>query len=941
MIALLFAIRNRLVQPFLIYINEALFILTFIFLLTSCSNNPPEKKFRIGFAQCTGTENWKKATRDGMQRELSFHPGTELIYRSANDNSDIQVMQIKELLRQNIDILLVSPNEAKPLTSVVEEAYNRGIPVVIIDRRTSSDLYTSFIGINNYELGKMAGNYVANLFQDSMNIVEVIGLNGSTPTSEREHGFEEGILVNPKIRIKTRLYGNWLQDKSSEEFLKIKNQLSPLDVVFAQNDPMALGAYEVYKTLGYEKSARFFGIDGLPGPGGGIQLVSDKILQATFLTPTGGEEAIRVAFKILTKQPFNRENILPTVVIDSTNVRIMKLQTDKIDNQQQDIEKQYSLLMEQQRIYRNQRNLLYVAITGLILALTLGSIAFFSLRHNRRINKTLAAQNEEILSQRNKLIEMTAKAKEATDAKFNFFTNISHELRTPLTLILGPLEDALSSAKLHFTIKNNLVVVHRNAIRLLRLINQLMDFRKIEEKKMKLGATENNLAEFVTETAHSFRDLALKKSISFNIINRAGDLRVWFDVTMLDKVIFNLLSNAFKFTNDQGTINVTLDQDTGNNMATVTVEDTGVGMAPDEIEHAFELFYQGHKTTFKGTGLGLSLSKELINLHHGDISIKSEKWKGTTFIVSLPVGKSHMEPGELLTGQPSLIETYEDVKIYTTDLDPVLNHEEISLNGKMEHSLLIIEDNDDLRTFLKRRLSGQYELHEAQNAARGISLAFDIVPDLIISDIILPGDDGLRLTEILKQDIRTSHIPIILLTAKGTIEDQIKGIRLKADAFIVKPFNLEYFEETIKSLLNNRSILREHYTSELPTESRSNSSTKIDRKFINEFTAIVESNLSNEDFSVDDICREIGVSRVQLYRKVKALIGYNVNDYILTVRLQKAKFLLADVQLNISEIAYKVGFSSQAYFSTVFKSKFSVTPSEYRERKRGLNKSSG
>ncbi|HMI63968.1 MAG TPA: helix-turn-helix domain-containing protein, partial [Puia sp.] len=252
-----------------------------------------------------------------------------------------------------------------------------------------------------------------------------------------------------------------------------------------------------------------------------------------------------------------------------------------------------------------------------------------------------------------------------------------------------------------------------------------------------------------------------------------------------------------------------------------------------------------------------------------------------------------------------------------------------------EHSVLVIEDNDDLRCFLKRRLGNEYELHEAEDAVSGIAMAYDIIPDLIISDIILPGEDGLQITEILKQDLRTSHIPIVLLTAKGAIEDQIKGIKLKADAFIVKPFNLEYLEETIKNLLNNRSVLREHYTSELPTESRSNASTKVTRKFINEFIAIVENNIPNEDFSVEDICREIGISRVQLYRKVKALMGYNVNDYISTVRLQKAKFLLADLQYTISEVASRVGYSSQAYFSTVFKSKFSLTPSEYREKKRG------
>jgi signal transduction histidine kinase/AraC-like DNA-binding protein/AmiR/NasT family two-component response regulator/cellobiose-specific phosphotransferase system component IIB len=905
-----------------------------LFNLCSCNHTNPEKKYRIGFSQCTGTENWKKATREGMQRELAFHPGTELIYRSAKDSSDLQVRQIKELLQQNIDILLVSPNEAQPLTSVVEEAFNRGIPVVVIDRKTSSNLYTSFVGVDNFELGRMAGNYVAHLFHDTVNLVEAIGLQGSTPSSERQRGFEEGIKENPRIHIKARVYGNWLQDKAYEAFIQIKEQLAPGDIVFAQNDPMALGAYEVYKKLGIENTARFFGVDGLPGPGGGIQFVSDKILQATFLNPTGGEEAIQTAFKILNKESFNKEIILPTVVIDSTNVRIMKLQTDKIDAQQQDIEKQEALLQEQQRIYHNQRNLLFSTIIGLVLAITLGSIAFFSLRNNRKINRSLAAKNEEVLQQRNQLMEMTAMAKEATEAKFNFFTNISHELRTPLTLILAPLEDVLSSPKLHFTIKSSLDLVHRNAIRLLRLINQLMDFRKIEGSNMKLKASENDIAAFIVDITNTFNDLARRKSISFNIMNKVGNLDLWFDVNMLDKVLFNILSNAFKFTNEHGSINVIIDKDLLSNMVLIKVEDTGIGMAPEEADHAFDLFYQGHKTSFKGTGLGLSLSKELIKLHHGLITVKSEKWKGTCFEIRLPLGNSHLEMSEILLEKPALINTYEDIKIYTTDIDPILQENGTNGISKKEFSILIIEDNDDLRTFLKRRLSEYYEIHEAENGGNGMAMAYDIVPDLIITDIILPGLDGSRITENLKQDIRTSHIPIVLLTAKASIEEQIAGIRLKADAFIIKPFNLEYLEETIKSLLNNRSLLREHYTSELPTESRSNSSTKIDRKFINEFIAIVENNLSNEEFSIDDLCREIGISRVQLYRKVKALIGYNVNDYILTVRLQKAKFLLANGDSSISEVAYKVGFSSQAYFATVFKSKFSVTPSEYKEKKK-------
>lgn len=305
---------------------------------------------------------------------------------------------------------------------------------------------------------------------------------------------------------------------------------------------------------------------------------------------------------------------------------------------------------------------------------------------------------------------------------------------------------------------------------------------------------------------------------------------------------------------------------------------------------------------------------------------------GTSFEIRLPTGQAHLLPEEMVSEKPSLITTYENIKIYTTDMEPVLLQTETATVFQKDKSILIIEDNDDLRAFLKKRLGDNYEIQEAENGGTGLSLAFDIVPDLIISDIILPGQNGLQITETLKQDIRTSHIPIILLTARGSITEQIEGIKSQADAFIVKPFNLEYLEETIKNLLKNRAVLREHFTSELPTETRSNSSNKIDRKFINEFTAIVENNLSNEDFTVENICKHIDISRVQLYRKVKALIGYNVNDYILTVRLQKAKFLLANEDLSISEISFRVGFSSQAYFSTVFKSKFGVTPKAFKEK---------
>lgn len=909
------------------------FVLLFCcFLNFSCINTIKEKHFTIGFSQCTGDNNWRKATVEAIKKEISFHPGSELIYKNAQDNSDLQVRQIKELIEQNIDILLVSPNEAEPLTSVVDEAFNKGIPVVMIDRKTSSGLYTSFVGTDNFEIGKMAGNYVANMFHDTANVIEVIGLPGSSPSSERKRGFAEGIRVNPHIHIKAQVYGNWLKEKSFEELLKIKDKLSSTDLVFAHNDPMAIGAYEVYKKLGMGKNTRFIGVDGLPGPKGGIQFVSDKILEATLLNPTGGEEAIQIAFKILNKELYNKENTLPTVIIDSTNVRIMKLQTDKISSQQKDIEKQQGILHEQQRIYSNQQTLLYISIVALLLVLVLGSIAFNALRNNRKINRRLATQNQEMLNQGNTLIEMTSKAKEATDAKFNFFTNISHEFRTPLTLILSPLGELLANTRIQQDTKQALQLIQKNAVRLYRLVNQLMDFRKIELKKMKLQVSENDIISFTNDIVDSYKVLAKNKNIYLQFLTSERGLYVWFDTTMLDKVIFNLLSNAFKFTKDNGFVHVSISKN--KEYAVIKIEDDGIGMTKEVIDHAFEPFFQGEYENYKGTGLGLALSKELMELHHGSILVKSEKKKGSIFEISLLLGNSHFQKSELVTtvNRESVIN--EDFNIYTIDLyDKKIIFKENSGTALPKNlSLLIIEDNDEMREYLSSRLSVDYAILEAENGNMALQLAFDAVPDLIICDIVIPGKNGLELTKIFKSDIRTSHIPIILLTARNQENQKIEGMETQADAYITKPFNLLFLQKTVKSLLQNREKIKNHYSGEILSEEKSQVSKKTDRKFIIEFTAIVENNISNDKFGVIDICNELGISRVQLYRKVKAILNCNVNDYIITTRLQKAKYYMQHENLNVSEIAFKSGFSSAAYFSTVFKSKFGITPSEFKEK---------
>lgn len=397
--------------------------------------------------------------------------------------------------------------------------------------------------------------------------------------------------------------------------------------------------------------------------------------------------------------------------------------------------------------------------------------------------------------------------------------------------------------------------------------------------------------------------------------------------------MFNLLSNAFKFTNENGFVHITLQTDEEKKFISIRVQDDGVGMSKEALDHAFEQFYQGEYENYKGTGLGLALSKELIQLHHGSISVDSEKWKGTTFTISLPLGNAHLQKHEM-TGKGSLKPMlYEHEKIYLTDLEPEAQHGNglPVMNKQTEYSVLIVEDNPDLRNFLYTHLSSTYETLEAENSHSALQQAFDSVPDIIICDVIIPGKNGIELTNIFKSDVRTSHIPIILLTAKSQVEEQIEGMRCRADAYITKPFNLHLLEETVKSVLANRAKLKEHYTGDVPINPKLQPTNKLDKKFINEFKAQVESNIANENFSVEDICRSMGISRVQLYRKIKALLDCNVNDYILKTRMQKAKYLLQHEELTIGEIAYKVGFSSPAYFSTVFKSRFHITPKEFKE----------
>lgn len=912
---------------------RALLLLLVILLIGGCNKSNQGKKYLIGFSQCGDGDRWRKAMIDEMKRELAFHPEMELIYKQADDSSSLQIRQVKELLDRKIDLLIISPNEAKPLTPIVEQAYDAGTPVIVVDRRTASTKYTNYIGADNFEIGKLAGAYTATLLKGSGRVIEVGGLPASSPAIERHRGFYEALKAFPQIVITQTLNGGWTKAQSKRMLEADKAELSTTDLIFAHNDVMAMGAYEVCHSS-TQKNIKIIGVDALPGKEAGLQFIGEKFITASLLYPTGGAEAIRNAALILDKKPISKQTVLQTLIVDSTNVRMMSLQTEKISSQQVDIEKQQSRLTQQEKIYRSQQLVLYIVGSSLLLLLIFAGLLFYSRQLNRRINRELANKNMEVSRKSDALVEMSKRAEEAHEAKLDFFTNISHEFRTPLSLILGPVEEILKQPKLLPSVKMQLQLVQNNTLRLLRLVNQLIDFRKIEFNKWQVKAVETDLVSYTGQILEAFKSIAKKRGIDCRLLTSETAIRAWVDADMMDKILFNLLSNAFKFTEDGGCISITLEKNEQANTVRIQVEDNGIGMTPEQKERIFEMFYQASYGNHQGSGLGLPLTKQLVELHHGTINVESEKSKGTIFTIDLPLGKEHFSEDELSTVAEVRSNYVDEQLLLSTDLSPASTsyqpESNVEVRSETKASILIIEDNVELRSFLRNGLSPNYEVHEAANGIIGLGQVFDQMPDLIICDVMMPGKDGITLTSQIKKDIRTAHIPVVLLTANTSAEQQLQGYRTAADAYITKPFNFSILEETIESLLVNRKKLKDHFSSQLPETVGEKIAAKTDRRFLAEFTAIVEQNIPNEHFAVEDICKAMHLSKIQLYRKVRSLMDTNINEYILNIRIQKAKYYLHHEDLSISEIAFKTGFSSPAYFSTVFKNKTGVTPKGFR-----------
>ena len=745
--------------------------MVFMPLATSCSHDKPQ--YVIGVSQCS-EDIWRDKQNAELRLGAYFHDNVELRFAVAYDSDERQVQQIDSLVATGIHLLIVAPNQVSTISPAIDRAFDKGIPVIVFERKTNSHKYTAYIGADNYEMGQIMGDYVADRMGGKGTVMEVMGLKGSSPAIERHKGFVDALKAHPGIHLLATLQGDWTEESAYQAVKAYDGDLSTVDFVFGQNDRMAMGVRRALIEQRGEQAPlpMFCGIDGLAGKDGGIQLVRDSILDATYIYPTRGDQLLQLAVDILDGKPYEKEVQLMSALVTRDNANVLLMENEEIVRQSAYIDQLHNMANGYLKKLSYQRLLTLFAIG--IVALLLVVLVIIYMYHLQRAK--IAQEREQM-----------------AHAQLDFYTQVSHQLRTPLTLIEGPLDQLADTPDMRQASDETvqmLGIVRRNTAQLSGLVNQILD----------------------AQTGTNLKDLSQDE----------------FDA--------------------------------------ITVGDTAQPNATAD-----------------------SLS---------------EATAGT-----VPAG-----------------------------------------NGEQPR-LLIVDDNADIRTYLRTILQGQYQVSEAPDGQKGLEVACEEVPDLIVSDVMMPVMNGLEFCQRVKNDTITSHIPVILLTARALSKHQIEGYESGADAYITKPFSADLLLARISNLLRSRHMLKDIWGNGFspkepaaiieepalpdPTDTQEvvakpTPSELRDNEFIARFKKVVDDRLADSDLSVEDIASDMHLSRVQLYRKVKALTGATPVELLRKARLTRGRQLLETTSKNISEVAYEVGFSAPSYFTKCYKDEFGTLPGEGR-----------
>lgn len=685
---------------------------------------------------------------------------------------------------------------------------------------------------------------------------------------------------------------------------------------------MAHGAWLAARRCGLEGRIRFVGIDALPGEGGGIELVRDGVLDASYIYPTRGDIVMQQALSILEGRPYERDLYMKAALVTKDNAETMLMQAEEMSHISDQLEKLHRRVNFFFTQYSHQK--VYFLLCAIILLLVIVAFAAFyrMVMVRRRMER------------------------ETAEAKMAFFTDMSHDLRTPLTLIADPVERILDDENLTGRQRHMLGIVRRNAALLLKLVGEILDLRKIQGGKMDLTVTEFNLADAVRLWVDDFKPLAASYEVT--IVQKAdGDLTVKADYYKVERICYNLISNSLKYNRKGGTVTVEAVRRGGS--VEITVADTGVGIPKDVVSRVFDKFYRV-RGGGSGTGVGLAVVKAFAELHGGRVSVKSVEGEGSEFKVELPqkVENAILSTPDTLSKHPEGREPdmQKQRKAWIEDVDDDIDGNRQGMSSTLTSGglgyvaepdgtsasrplALVVDDNADVREYVAHLLGGEYDVRQAADGKEGLGMALKTVPDLIVCDVKMPVMDGLEMCRRVKAETATSHVPVILLTSNAQENQRAEGYDCGADAYITKPFSSKVLLSRVRNLLENRKRLKYVYASGADDEAKD--AADPDSRFMADFGRVVRERMSDSSLSVETISSALGLSRVQMYRKVKQLTGQSPVEIIRVTRLKKAEHLLKSTKMTVSEISYDVGFSSPSYFSKCFKDYFGCQPGEMRE----------
>lgn len=930
-------------------------MLTMCLIAASCGS---PHRYTIGVAQCS-EDSWRAKLNEELRTATYLYDNVDIRVVSADDNDTLQRAQIDRFIDDGVDLLIVSPNQMNSISEAVDRAYDSGIPVILLDRKTGSGKYTAFIGADNVDIGRSIGEFVATRLGGRGTVVEIQGLEGSSPAVERHRGFTDVLGRYPDIHIIASPSGNWLQDSGDEAMDAVMRQDTDrqIDCVFGHNDRMAVGAYETMKGYGADVGGMLFaGVDALPGADGGIARVHDGTLTVSCIYPTGGDKVMELAMNILEGRPYNKENTLRAALVTRDNAGVMLMQAEEMARQNEYLDTLHGKIDTYLAQYNHQKVYLLLSVIIVILLIFFFIMAYRAMLMRRRM------------------------AEEAANAKLVFFTNMSHEFRTPLTLIADPVEQMLDDDNLTPRQRGRLEIVSRNARVLLRLIGEILDFRKLQNGKMTLMATRFRLSEQARVWTDSFRPVAESKGIEL-CCRTADGIEVVTDMYKVERICYNLLGNAIKHTRRGGTVTLTVTAADTRGMVALSVSDTGEGIPRDKQQNIFDRFFMVNGSAADGTGIGLALVKAFAEMMGGRVTVESEPGHGATFTVLLPAeieagesdgndGRdgSDGKNGSCGSAAAAAQQAQSSAPAESSDSRP---------------QVLVVDDSDDIRTYISSLLGDRYAIISAADGSEGLRMAVECVPDLIVSDVMMPVMDGLEMCRRVKGETATSHIPVLMLTARTLEEQRAEGYDCGADAYITKPFSGKVLVSRVENLLESRRRLRELFAGIYGSNGRNGSdgsygrngndgrnvndgkngndgrngsygkngndesnyifdnppadgccsgaapvANAADSRFMTRLRDFIAANIADSDLNVETISAEMGLSRVQLYRKVKAMTGATPVELIRLTRLRRAEELLLEGGKTVSEVAYGVGFSSPSYFIKCYKDHFGHTPND-------------